>query len=189
MVTLSGFPTALDQETKVDTSAASEVILQWVRDHKIWVGPVVFLLSFLESFAFVSLIVPATFILLGVGALIGAAGVGFLFAWAGAAAGAFAGDWAAFELAAWLGPKLAGTWPISRNPALLDRAAEWFRRWGMATVFFGRFFGPMRAAVPLAAGVLGMPRMKFQIVNLASALIWAGAILTPGSLGLRWLLT
>jgi len=68
MVTLSGFPTALDQETKVDTSAASEVILQWVRDHKIWVGPVVFLLSFLESFAFVSLIVPATFILLGVGA-------------------------------------------------------------------------------------------------------------------------
>ena len=44
--------------------------------------PVVFLLSFLESFAFVSLIVPATFILLGVGALIGAAGVGFLFAWA-----------------------------------------------------------------------------------------------------------
>ena len=69
----------------------------------------VFLLSLLESFAFVSLIVPATFILLGVGALIGAAGVGFLFAWAGAAAGAFAGDWAAFELAAWLGPKLAGT--------------------------------------------------------------------------------
>jgi membrane protein DedA with SNARE-associated domain len=63
-VTLSGFPTALDQETKVDTSAASEAILQWVGDHKIWVGPVVFLLSFLESFAFVSLIVPATFILL-----------------------------------------------------------------------------------------------------------------------------
>ena len=61
---LSGFPTALDQETKVDTPAASGAILQWVRDHKIWVGPVVFLLSFLESFAFVSLIVPATFILL-----------------------------------------------------------------------------------------------------------------------------
>jgi hypothetical protein len=55
MVTLSGFPTALDEETKVDTSAASEAILQWVRDHRIWVGPVVFLLSFLESFAFISL--------------------------------------------------------------------------------------------------------------------------------------
>ena len=173
----------------MDTFAASEAVLQWVREHEIWIGPVVFLLSFLESFAFVSLIVPATFILLGIGALIGAAGAGFVLAYAGAAAGAFAGDWAAFELAAWLGPQLGGTWPISRNPALLERASEWFRRWGIATVFFGRFFGPMRAAVPLAAGVLGMPRMRFQIVNLASALVWAGAILTPGLFGLSWLLT
>ena len=83
---------------------------------------------------------------------------------------------------------LGGT-PISRNPDLLKQTSEWFKGWGIATVFFGRFFGPMRAAVPLVAGVLGMPRTKFQIANLASALIWAGAILTPGSLGLRWLLT
>ena len=43
----------------MDTFAASEAVLQWVREHEIWIGPVVFLLSFLESFAFVSLIVPA----------------------------------------------------------------------------------------------------------------------------------
>jgi membrane protein DedA with SNARE-associated domain len=45
-----------------------------VRDHENWTAPLVFFLSFLESFAFVSLIVPATFVLLGIGALIGAAG-------------------------------------------------------------------------------------------------------------------
>ena len=173
----------------MDTSSANEAILQWVRDHEHWAAPLVFFLSFLESFAFVSLIVPATFILLGIGALIGAAGIGFLPSYAGAVAGAFLGDWAAFELAVWLGPKLANTWPISRNPELLKQAAEWFKGWGIATVFFGRFCGPMRAAVPLVAGVLRMPRTKFQIANLASALIWAGAILTPGLFGLRWLLT
>jgi membrane protein DedA with SNARE-associated domain len=173
----------------VDTSSASEAILQWVREHESWAAPLVFMLSFLESFAFVSLIVPATFVLLGIGALIGAADIGLLPSYAGAVAGAFFGDWAAFEFAVWLGPKLASTWPISRNPELLKQASEWFKRWGIATVFFGRFFGPMRAAVPLVAGVLRMSRPKFQIANLASALIWAGAILAPGSFGLRWLLT
>ena len=107
---------------------------------------------FLSPFAFVSLIVPATFILLGIGALIGAAGIGFLPSYAGAVAGAFLGDWAAFELAVWLGPKVAGIWPISRDPTLLKQASEWFGQWGIAAVFFGRFFGPMRAAVPLVAG-------------------------------------
>ena len=131
--------TAPGQETKVDKSAASETILQWLRTHEIWIAPVVFLLSFLESFSFVSLIVPATFILLGVGALIGAAGIGFVFTYAGAAAGAFAGDWVAFELAVWLGPRLAETWPISRNPALLERASEWFRRWGWRPCFSADF--------------------------------------------------
>jgi membrane protein DedA with SNARE-associated domain len=173
---------------KVITSAAAESILRWIRDHEDLAAPLVLVLSFLESFAFVSLIVPATAILVGVGFLMGATGIGFLPVYVAAAAGAFLGDWAAFELAVWLGPKLATTWPISRNPALLSQGSEWFARWGIAAVFFGRFFGPMRAAVPVVAGVLGMSRTGFQLANLASALIWAGAILTPGALGVPWLL-
>jgi hypothetical protein len=47
----------------VETSAASEAILHWLRDHEFWAVPLIFLLSLPESFAFVSLIVPATFIL------------------------------------------------------------------------------------------------------------------------------
>jgi hypothetical protein len=50
----------------MDTPSASDATLQWVRDHEHWTVPLVFFLSFLESFAFVSLIVPATFILLGI---------------------------------------------------------------------------------------------------------------------------
>ena len=124
----------------MDPSSTSEATLQWVRDHENWTAPLVFFLSFLESFAFISLFVPATFVLLGIGALIGAAGIGFLPSYAGAVAGAFLGDWAAFELAVWLGPKLTSTWPISRNPDPLKQTSEWFKGWGIATVFFGRFF-------------------------------------------------
>src|SRR6185437_16257663 len=127
---------------KVGTSLASKAILQWVRDHESWTAPLVFFLSFLESFAFVSLIVPATFILLGIGALIGAAGIGFLPSYAGAVVGAFLGDWAAFELAVWLGPKVAGIWPISRDPTLLKQASEWFGQMGDCCSIFRSIFRP-----------------------------------------------
>jgi membrane protein DedA with SNARE-associated domain len=167
------------------TSETAEAFLRWLHDHEGWIGPVVFLLSFMESFAFLSIIVPATVILVGVGAMIGAAGLSFLPAYSAAAAGAFFGDWAAFELAVWLGPKLADTWPFSRSATSLKQASEWFARWGMATIFVGRFFGPMRAAVPAVAGILRMPRVSFQMANLASALVWAGGILAPGAFSLR----
>jgi membrane protein DedA with SNARE-associated domain len=166
----------------------AETIVQFVRENERWAAPLVFILAFLESFAFISLVVPATVVLVGIGALIGVAGMGFWPIYAAAAAGAFCGDWAAFEVAAWLGPKLTSTWPISSNPDLLKQASAWFARWGIAAIFVGRFFGPMRAAVPLVAGAVKMSRAIFQIANFASALIWAGGILTPGAFGLHWLL-
>lgn len=171
--------------TLADTSAA---VMAWIRTHESWTAPLVFVLAFLESFAFVSLVVPATLILFGIGALIGAGGFAFLPSFVAATAGAFAGDWAAFELAVWLGPGLARIWPLSRYPALLWQASEWFARWGLAAVFFGRFFGPLRAGIPLVAGIARMPRLGFQIANLSSALVWAAGVLAPGALGLRWLL-
>jgi membrane protein DedA with SNARE-associated domain len=46
----------------------------------------------------------------------------------------------------------------------------------------GRFFGPIRAIVPLVAGLLHMPPHRFYIANVLSALIWAPAYLLPGML-------
>jgi membrane protein DedA with SNARE-associated domain len=33
-----------------------------------------------------------------------------------------------------------------------------------------------------------MPRLKFQLANFGSAVIWAAGILAPGALGMGWLL-
>jgi membrane protein DedA with SNARE-associated domain len=44
----------------------------------------------------------------------------------------------------------------------------------------GRFFGPLRAAVPLVAGILEMNMTKFQIANFASAFLWAMVLLVFG---------
>jgi membrane protein DedA with SNARE-associated domain len=47
-------------------------------------------------------------------------------------------------------------------------------------VFIGRFFGPVRAVIPLAAGVMQMPRGRFWFANVTSALVWAPMLLFVG---------
>jgi membrane protein DedA with SNARE-associated domain len=56
-------------------------------------------------------------------------------------------------------------------------------------VAIGRFSGPLRATVPLAAGIFEMPWLEFQIANVLSAFLWAGVLLAPGTLGVAWMLS
>ena len=147
-----------------------------------------FALAFGESLAFVSLLLPATAILFGVGGLIGASGIGFWPIWAAAALGAILGDTVSYWLGYHYHRAIARLWPLSRNPDLLPRGEAFFRKWGTAGVFFGRFFGPLRSAVPLVAGICAMPSGRFQFANIVSALVWATGILAPGTIGVRWLL-
>jgi membrane protein DedA with SNARE-associated domain len=79
-------------------------------------------------------------------------------------------------------------WPLSHHPELVSRGVGFFARWGVIAVFCGRFFGPLRAIVPVAAGLSAMPWWQFQIANLASAILWATGILGPGFVGVRFFL-
>ena len=146
------------------------------------------MLAFGESLAFVSLLLPATALLFGIGGLVGAAGIGFWPVWFAAALGAALGDWVSFWLGRYFRHGIGRLWPLSRHPDLLPAGEDFFRRWGAPGVFLGRFFGPLRSAVPLVAGICGMPEWQFQIANVASALAWATGILTPGLFAARWLL-
>jgi len=61
---------------------------------------------------------------------------------------------------------------------------RFFQRWGVASVFLGKFFGPLRASVPLVAGICAMPLLRFQAAAWCSAVVWAAGILAPGTIGL-----
>src|SRR5689334_23423052 len=161
-----------------------QAVLDFTRAHESFTHPIVFLLAFGESLAFISLLLPATVILLGFGAVIGAGNLNFWPAWMAAALGAALGDWVSYWLAMRYEDRIARMWPLSRYPDLLPRGHAFFERWGILGVFFGRFFGPLRASVPLAAGLCEMPQLQFQIANFASAFIWAAGILAPGSWGM-----
>jgi membrane protein DedA with SNARE-associated domain len=151
-----------------------------VRGHAAWAGPVVFALAFGESLAFISLVVPAWAALVAIGALVAGNDVSFWPVWIGASLGAACGDWLSYWIGLKLGPSVGNIWPLSRHPDLLPRGERFMRTWGAPGIFIGRFFGPLRATVPLIAGILSMPVWRFQAANFSSAFIWAAVLLTLG---------
>jgi membrane protein DedA with SNARE-associated domain len=168
----------------------AQSVIAFVRDNAAWAPPIVFALAFGESLAFISLLIPAWGALVAIGALIGPSGINFWPVWIAAALGAAFGDWLSY----WIGLKLeysvAHIWPLSRHPELLPRWEAFMKKWGIPCIFIGRFFGPLRAVVPLIAGIFEMPFWRFQIANFSSAFVWAAVLLTLGdgiSVGLHWL--
>jgi membrane protein DedA with SNARE-associated domain len=157
-----------------------EPIIDFVRTHEAWAAPVVFVLAFGESLAFISLLFPAWAALVTIGALSAAGGINFFHIWIAGAIGAALGDWLSY----WIGFKLENTvyhvWPLSRHPDLIPKGETFVKKWGVLAIFIGRFFGPLRASVPLVAGVFAMPFWRFQFANFTSAFIWAAVLLTLG---------
>ena len=174
----------------MDIEAYATQIIDFVRDHHAWAAPIVFTLAFAESLAFISLLVPAWAALVGIGALIMSSGLSFWPVLVAGALGAALGDWLSYWVGGKLGPSVAHIWPLSRHPELLPRGEAFVRKWGALGIFIGRFSGPLRASVPLIAGIFEMPYWRFQIANFTSAFVWAAVLLTLGDVGgklIKWL--
>ena len=155
-------------------------LIAFVRDHQAWAAPIVLLLAFGESLAFISLLIPAWGALIAIGAMIGVSGISFWPVWIAGSIGAALGDWLSYWFGFRFKDQVAQMWPLSRYPDILPRGEAFVRRWGVPSIFIGRFFGPLRASVPLAAGIFEMPYLRFQIANWLSALVWAAALLLFG---------
>lgn len=133
-----------------------------------------------ESLAVVGLIVPGVAMMFAAGALIATGALSFPPICAFAVAGAVVGDGLSF----WLGRKyheqLKAFWPFRTYPGMIDRGVDFFQRFGGRSILFGRFVGPVRAVIPMVAGMLDMPTGRFLLINVISALLWAPAYLFPG---------
>ena len=155
-------------------------LLTWVSANPYWAWVAVFLVAFSESVAVIGLLVPGVVLMFGIGALIATGALEFwpVFWWA--VVGAVTGDGMSFWLGRHFQDRLRSLWPFSRHPKVLERGIDFFQKYGGKSVAIGRFFGPVRAVIPLVAGMLGMPPWRFLTANLLSALVWAPAYLLPG---------
>jgi membrane protein DedA with SNARE-associated domain len=170
--------------------AHGQQIVEFVKAHEAWAAPIVFALAFAESLAFVSLLVPAWAALVGIGVLIASGGLNFWPIWVAGSLGAALGDWLSYWIGVKLGPPVAHIWPLSRHPDLIPRGERFVKNWGALGIFIGRFFGPLRASVPLVAGIFAMPYWSFQFANFTSAFVWCAVLLLLGDVGalvVKWL--
>lgn len=164
-----------------------EGVILFIQNNQQWAAPIVFLVAFGESLAFLSLILPGTAILAAASTMIGASSISVLPVWFAAGLGGALG----YSLSYWIGlyfkDSVPHIWPFKSNPELLERGHAFFEKWGALGVFFGHFFGPVRAVIPVVAGMVAMRQIPFQIANISSAFLWSLGVLAPGVFGAQWL--
>lgn len=164
----------------------THTVIEFVRTHESWAAPVVFLLAFGETLAFLSLLLPATVILLAIGGLLGASGIQFMPVWIAGVIGSILGYGISYFIGLHFKDDIEKIWPFSRYPEMIPRGKTFFEKYGAYGVFLGHFFGPLRAVVPVVAGMYAMPQIPFQVANVLSAVIWATGMLAPGFLGFKY---
>ncbi len=162
-----------------------ELATEFLQRHRAWAGPAIALVAFCESLVIVGLVVPATALMMVFGTLLGLGIVEPVPVLVGAIVGATLGDAASYSLGRWCGPAIVYRRPLSRYRAQVAKSRLFFRKYGFAAVFIGRFLGPLRSTVPLVAGMLKMKRGRFQAANAGSAILWAPVLLAPGWLATR----
>jgi membrane protein DedA with SNARE-associated domain len=76
---------------------------------------------------------------------------------------------------------------IHINPHHLQRADDWFERYGAVTVFFSRMLPLLRTFISLPAGVARMPFWRFTAYTLAGCIPWVLALALLGKgVGSNW---
>lgn len=141
---------------------------------------VAFFVVFLEAMAVIGVIVPGSITMTAIGVLIGSNVIpaGPVLSWA--VVGAILGDLCSYWAGVYFQDRIHRFWPFKKHPELLVKSEKFFAKHGVSSVFLGRFIGPMRAMVPMVAGMLKMRFSKFLIAAIPSAGIWAILYMLPG---------
>ncbi|TAL74382.1 MAG: DedA family protein, partial [Bacteroidetes bacterium] len=142
-----------------------------------WGYYVLFLMTFLETSAFLGFLVPGESMVVIAG-LLASRGVLELddVIWV-ASLGAIMGDTAGYFIGRRFGERFFlkyGKYFFFKKE-YLDEAKGFFDKHGGKTVFFGRFMAWLRAFAPVVAGISRMPYPRFLIFNILGGIVWATA--------------
>lgn len=103
--------------------------------------------------------------------------------------GNLVGSWLAYWAGYAGGRPLVARWGryLLIRPHEVDKAHDWFERYGEQAVFFGRLLPVIRTFISLPAGVVRMPFWRFTLYTALGCLPWCIALTWVGVLlGERW---
>ncbi len=144
-------------------------------------------LAFLETGAFIGLVVPGeTFVILA-GAVAGQGATDIYITIAVVWFSAWAGDTTSF----FIGRRLGREFILRHGPKLritkerFEQVEHYFRRHGGKTILIGRFIGLVRALAPFVAGSSGMEYRAFAPYSILGTGLWAATFSVLGYVGSR----
>jgi membrane-associated protein len=138
---------------------------------------ILFLIVYLETALIFAFFIPGDTLLFSAGLVVAASSnLNIALTCTLISLAAFLGDQTAYHL----GRKYGLTYITSRNRpglnAMLEKAKAFYLKYGKATIFLSRFYPWFRTLAPFLAGVSQMPRKKFILVNMLSAISWGTGI-------------
>ncbi len=147
--------------------------------NQFWLYGLIFVISILESLAFVGLLVPGTTVVLAAGVLASRNLLDFKTLLWCVALGGVVGDTVSFLLGR-KGLTLFSEHSRFFKKEYLEKGQEFFVKHGNKSVLFARFFGPFRPIIPFVAGLVRMDLKTFLFYNVTSAFVAAGVYLAFG---------
>lgn len=162
-------------------------LAQWIEHIIITLGPLgLAALMFLEN---IFPPIPSELVLPLAGFFIYRGDLEFAWALVAATAGSLLGAFVFYGLGRWGGrPLILRHRRLLRvNEADLDRADDWFDRYGGWVVFFGRMVPGIRSLVSIPAGISEMPLGRFSVLTALGSALWNTLLISAGwLLGENW---
>ncbi len=159
-----------------------DVVQLWLTQHPDWILGCIFAVSFFESLAMVGILSPGIALLFVAGTAAGGTHIDYWQVILAAYIGAVLGDVLSYFLGARFHKHMVAIPPFKQHPEWLDKAEKFFHQYGLYGLFVGRFIGPLRPVLPMIAGALELPFLRFLALDLFSGPLWAAVYLTPGFL-------
>ncbi|WP_234731809.1 bifunctional DedA family/phosphatase PAP2 family protein [Acidocella facilis] len=148
-------------------------IIDFAAAHRLLAYGVAFLIAGAETFPVIGALVPGTAVIVGLGALVPGGALAMWPLIGFTAFGALTGEGLSYQFGRHYKQSVMGLWPFRARPGLLRAGEAFFARDGSKAVLISRFLPGVRAAIPMVAGMAGMSAIRFYIVDIVAAALYA----------------
>ncbi|HJU11159.1 MAG TPA: DedA family protein [Candidatus Binataceae bacterium] len=141
-----------------------------------WIYPVVGIELFLESSAFLGIVLPGDSVVILMGILCGAQITSLWIAVPLLVGCTFSGDVSAYLLGRYKGEALLAKsqWARRHYEKRHDQVVRYARRWGIWIIVIGRFLPFLRALTPFTMGTTGMRLWRLLPAAAVASIVWCG---------------
>lgn len=148
-----------------------------------WIFLILFIVVFSETGFVVTPFLPGDSLLFAVGAL---SSRNLICPWSSffiLSSAAVLGNTLNYHIGRYVGPKVF----YKENSKIFNKkhlqtTAEFYEKYGAATIIIARFLPIVRTFAPFVAGIGRMKYFKFQFYNILSSIIWNGSLIGAGYL-------